>query len=397
MFTCAPPPPPPRHPVLFEMGDLSAQMFEPYRYLFIADCTGAGIVAHDVFGHVSTCDRIADLMLNPDNFIVAEDPNDPNDPVVKYWTDLGADPDLFGRDNDPVISDILGRDFKVDLTLPIFADPDLRLTQSGPGPMAKHIINLGTLEWNATLDGYGEYGIQAFLLQPLWLYPYDGMPTYIPVYYNALHVKKETGKPYFGPDMVYVLESALWNAGITVWPNIAALEYTPMYFEDLSITLEVTDGYETDSITFTIETVNHPVENYAPVPQKGDETLTLYVGEAWEYVVNFIDPDCFMFSLAQPAATTHKPGFPVDPKNYRKDMDDLYWFLSPESVAAINELIQDPLEDVISTLYSSGLLKWTPKSVGICEATIFCKDAWWAGAGIKKADHGMHKSPSNFI
>jgi len=383
MFTRTPSPPPPRHPVLFEMGPLYAQIFEPYRYLFMADCTGAGIVAHDVEGNKSECDRITDLMLNPANFIFAEDSNDPNDPVVKYWTDLGADPNLFGTDPDPVISDILDRDFIVDPNLPIFADPDLRLTASGPGPMAKHIISLGPLEWNATVNGSGENEIQAFLLAPLVVYPYDGMPTYIPVYYNALQVKKETGKPYFGPDMVYVLESALWNAGITVWPNIGALDYMPMYFEDLSVTLEVTDGHDADFITFTIEVVDKPVGNYAPVSQEGDETLTLYVGEAWEYVVNFIDPDCFVFSMAQPAMYTHTPGFPIDPENFRKDMDSLYWFLSPDSVSALNELIQDPPEDVTSTFYSSGLLKWTPKSTGIYETTIFCEDTWGA-TGSKK-------------
>ncbi|NIS50702.1 MAG: hypothetical protein GWN94_06240, partial [Phycisphaerae bacterium] len=49
------------------------------------------------------------LMLNPANFLLVQDPNDPNDPVVKYWTDMGADPNLFGE-NDPNIADIFDRD-----------------------------------------------------------------------------------------------------------------------------------------------------------------------------------------------------------------------------------------------------------------------------------------------
>jgi hypothetical protein len=78
------------HPDLFEMGPLYAQIFEPYRFLFIADYAGASIEAHDVNGHMQECDHITDLMLNPANFLLVQDPNDPDDPVVKYWTDLGA-------------------------------------------------------------------------------------------------------------------------------------------------------------------------------------------------------------------------------------------------------------------------------------------------------------------
>jgi hypothetical protein len=170
------------YPDLFEMGPLYAQIFEPYRYLFIADYN----VGEDNL-------KIADLMLNPANFLLVEDPNDPNDPVVRYWTDLGADPNLFGE-NDPNVADIFDRDsFIVDLSLPIFADPDLRMD----GSSIEQLINEEPLGWNATVGGYGANAIQAFLLQPLPIYPYDGMPTYLPAYYDALDAVASLGKPYF--------------------------------------------------------------------------------------------------------------------------------------------------------------------------------------------------------
>jgi hypothetical protein len=73
-------------PDLFEMGPLYARIFKPYRYLFVADLSGTGFKCH-VNGETLECGSVLDLMLNPDNFILAQDPNDPNDPVVKYWTE----------------------------------------------------------------------------------------------------------------------------------------------------------------------------------------------------------------------------------------------------------------------------------------------------------------------
>jgi hypothetical protein len=186
-------------PDLFEMGPLYAQIFEPYRYLFIADyLVGEGEI------------KITDLMLSAGNFLSVQDPNDPDDPVVKYWTDeMGADPNLFGE-NDPNVAEALGREsFVVDLSLPIFADPNLRAGSEA----VERIIQSGTLGWNSTIGGYGANGIQSFLLQPLPVYPYDGVPTYIPAKYSALAAIVATGKPYFGPAAVYMLEGALWNAG----------------------------------------------------------------------------------------------------------------------------------------------------------------------------------------
>jgi len=361
-------------PDLFEMGPLYAQIFEPYRYLFMADYAGeeAIVVAQDVFGSETKCARLTDLLLNLDNFLLVEDPNDPNDPVVKYWTDLGADPNLFGENDPNLAKNVFDREqFVVDLSLPIFADPNLRMAASGPGAKAKCIINAGTLGWNPTINGYGPNGIQAFLLQPLSVYPYDGMPTYIPAFYNAIEVAKKLGKAHFGPQLVYLLEGALWNAGITVWPNIAALDYTPLYFEDLIVTIEVTNGAHSDVRTFPISVVNYPVENYPPVVQLNIMANVFTIGQMGEHMISFIDPDSFIFSMSSPVpATTHMPGIPIS-ANFRTDMDTLYFN------ATINGLTSYQYGPWIETIInpSSGLLSWVPKFEGANHIVVNCTDS----------------------
>jgi hypothetical protein len=57
----------------------------------------------------------------------------------------------------------------------------------------------------------------------------------------------------------FILESALWNAGLVVWPHIAYVDFTPLYFEDLIMTIEVTNGIVSDVETFPISVVNYPV------------------------------------------------------------------------------------------------------------------------------------------
>jgi hypothetical protein len=358
-------------PDMFEMGPLYAQIFEPYRYLFMADYGRAGITAHNLYRHVSEIHQVTDLMLNSGNFLLVQDPNDPNDPVVKYWTDLGAAPNLFGE-NDPNIAKLFGRDkFKVDLTLPIFADPNMRMTRSGPGFLAQRIIDQGTLGWNSTIGGFFANHIPAFMLQPLMVYPYDGMPTYIPARDSAIDVIKTYGKPYYSPGIVFKLEGALWNAGITVWPNIAALDFTPQYFEDLIVTIEVTNGVHSDIRTFPISVVNYPVENYLPVVQLNIEDQVFYVGETGEYIVDFIDPDCFIFSISPVPATNHVPGFPIS-ANFRTDMDSIFWDLTLNG-APIHHYAQ--WMD-ISIDSSSGLFSFTSQYEGTYDAIVTAKDNW---------------------
>ncbi|MGA1841003.1 MAG: PKD domain-containing protein [bacterium] len=338
---------------LFEMGPLYAQIFEPYRYLFIADYE----VGEDEI-------RVTDLMLNPENFLLVQDPNDPNDPVVRYWTDLGADPNLFGQ-NDPAMTEVFGRDFIVDLSLPIFADPNLRVG----GSAIERIIQAGTLSWDSTVGGYGGGGIQAFLLTPLPVYPYDGMPTYLPARYAAIEAISALGKPYFQPGLVFLLEGALWNANVILWPNIAALDYVPQYFEDVIVTIEVSDGISSDVIIFPLSTINYPLENYPPVLQLDIEDQICYVGEICESHVNFIDPDCFIFSLSPVPTTSHVPGFPIS-SDFRTDMDELFWSMTLTNVPPDQ---QGPWMENIINPYN-GLISFKPPYEGVYDAIISCKD-----------------------
>ncbi|MGA1842307.1 MAG: thrombospondin type 3 repeat-containing protein [bacterium] len=375
---------------LFEMGPLYAQIFEPYRYLFIADYKGIGITAFDVHGQASEIDQITDLMLNPDNFLFVQDPDDPNDTVIRYWTDLGADPNLFGK-VDPNISLLFDSDgdrqFIVDLSLPIFADPNLRLG----GSAAETIINRGPLAWDSTIGGYSTNCIQPFLLQPLVVYPYDGMPSYIPANFSVIEVIKKYGSPCYSPELVYMLEGALWNAGVLAWQNIAALDFTPKYFEDYIVTIEVTDGIHHDVRTFPLSVVNNPVENYPPVLQLGNDDPVFFIGEINEYAVNLIDPDCFIFSLSLLApGTTHIPGFPIS-EDFRTDMDDLLWEIEGVNGEIVHSYCFLPYCPCFSfpgmndfdcwNFINTGLIKFSPQSEGTFNFYIIFSDAR-GGTGI---------------
>jgi hypothetical protein len=371
------------YPDLFDMGPLYAQLFEPYKYLFMADYGGASIAAHDAEGHLNEAEHITDLMLNPANFLFVVDPNDPNDAVVKYWTDLGADPNLFGEP-DPGLDDVFGtgRNFVVDLSLPIFAGPELRWQidpNTGdpvPGEALLNILAGGTLGFNLTVNSYGANAIQTVgALNPLPINPFDGIPTYIPAYYAAIDCIKTFGKPFYFPSSVFVLEGALWNAGVPLWPMIAALDFTPYHFEDLILTIEVTNGVHSDVRTFPLSVVNYPVENYPPVLQLDIDDQLFYVGEVGEYIVNFIDPDCFIFSTAAEQgltpATTHTPAYLG---SFRQDMEGLTWNVTINGLPNyqfgpwINQIIQP----------CSGLISWVPQFEGAYDTIVTCTDAYGA-------------------
>jgi hypothetical protein len=111
--------------------------------------------------------------------------------------------------------------------------------------MAAELRNHGILGWNMTINGCGKDAIQAFFIKPLPINPYDGMPTYYLNKYASFEAIKTFGKAHYGPAMTFTLESALWNSGVVLWPNIAYMDYTPQYFEDLIVTIEVTNGVQT--------------------------------------------------------------------------------------------------------------------------------------------------------
>jgi len=376
-------------PVLFRMGPLHAQLLEHNRFLFVADYDSEGVTIFD--GEKNRkISRITDLCLDLTSFFIfVEDPDDPNDPVVSYWTGLGAAPNLFGE-NDPAMAALFGRDqFIVDLNLPIFSDPNLRMGPSGPGPAAQKLIDQGTLGWNANVSGHSASEIDTSLeFGPLPIDPYDGIPTYLPVHYSVIQVAKLTGKPFFRTDFVFILETALWNAGMTVWPMIAALDFTTQYIEDLIVTLTVTGGIRSDACIFPIKVVNYEVENYAPVPQAkvvnygveyhaqvphAIEDQVFYVGEEGECLVNFIDPDCFIFTMSSGAGNKHPIGFPVS-MNFRNDMEGMVWNdCNPNTWPCLEWPLNCFGYGIINP--SSGLIRWVPDHVGGIDMLVTCTDA----------------------
>ena len=342
-------------PHLSKIGPRYAQIFEPYRYLFFADYdTGDSEIS-----------SIMDFLISENiDEIFVTDPNEISD----YWVSLGADPNKFGEEPDPNISKLFDRDFVVDINLPIFANPNFRI---GNNPYLKLIpgtkINQ-TLGWNATVGGSGASGIQFMPLTPLEIYPYDGIPTYIPAYYKAEEVIAKLGKPFFGPLLCYFLESALWNAGFTYWPNIAKLDFTPQVFEDIILTIEVTNGRVSDLETFPISVVNYPVENYPPYIEDVDDRI-FYVGEFNSYAVGVIDPDCAIFSLSSSPATTHIPGFPVSDQ-FRQDMDNISWDFFLNGIASYQ---YGPWMDSIIEP-CNGLISFSPKFEGAYLAHLVATD-----------------------
>ena len=373
-------------PDLFEPGPRYAQLFEPYRHLFMADYEADGEIT-----------RMTDLLLDPNNFITDPDrirdtwmsdllhldPNyhviDPNHflynpDYTNRW--LHGDPD-FGKP-DPVARIYMQDDFFVDTTLPIFSDQNFRISSGRVAELRNH----GALGWNLTVGGYGQNAIQALPIKPLPINPYDGMPTYIPAFYvsHLFEIIKTYGRPHFGPAQCFILESALWNTGIPLWANIACVDFTPQYFEDLIMTIEVTNGIRSDVRTFPMSVVNYPVENYPPVLQLNICPSLFYVGQSNKCSVRFIDPDSFIFSLAQfegrQPATSHLPGWPYnedspfESKNIRTDQDQLIYRISLEGLDAYQ---YGPWVDTAIDPYT-GLISFIPWFEGLLQAIVTCTD-----------------------
>ncbi|MGA1794277.1 MAG: hypothetical protein ACMUIL_00340 [bacterium] len=348
-------------PYLYKIGPRYAQIFEPYRYLFFADYDTGDEEISNVLDFLLT-DRFEDIFIT-----------DPN-AIEDYWISLGADPNRFGTEADPNISDLIGRDFIVDVNLPIFANPNYRL---GSNPHLEFIPGTSfnqTLGWNATVGGIGASGVQFNGINPLEINPYDGMPTYIPAYYDAEEVIARFGRPFFGPLPSFYLECALWNAGFTYWPNIARLDFTPQYFEDIILSIEVTDGRVSDLETFPISVVNYPVENHPPYLEDLDDQI-FYVGQLNTYAVGIVDADCMIFSLSNLPATTHVPGFPLTDQ-FRRDMDNIFWSFT---LGGLPSYQYGPwLESMIEPC--SGLIRFTPKFEGSYRARLVATDDRGASA-----------------
>ncbi len=354
------------YPYIFRMGPLYAQLFEPYRFLFVADYAGAGHPGTSI-----TEERVIDLMLDINNFYT-----DTND-IINAWLQdsningvIQVDPNYLDPNHssygkpEPYYSSLLGRDFIIDIMLPVFSDPNVRIN----GFLGEGLREQGHLGWNATIGGYGAQGIESFLLNPLEINPYDGMPTYMPSYYASVNVIEVYGNPFYPPAIVFILESALWNSGVLFWPNVAAIDYTPYTFEDLIVTIEATNGIHSDIITFPLSVVNFPVENYSPAPQGYDDQL-FYIGGDHVYAIIFIDPDCFIFSMADLPSTTHVRGFPYSAQ-IRNDVATLQYRMT------MNGLPSYQYGPWMETLINphSGLISYRPVFEGSYDIAVTCID-----------------------
>jgi hypothetical protein len=365
---------------VFEMGPLYAQIFEPYRYLFMADYRAD----HDI-------SSVNDFLLDPNSFIY--DPNqirdvwisdllkcDPNyhiidtnhplyDPAYTHRWKPG-DPN-FGKP-DPVGKIFIRDGFFIDMTLPVFRDEAFRLN----GNKSATLCNHGRLGWNSAVNGFGRNAIQAFLVKPLPIDPYDGMPTYIMNRLSALKAIEKLGRAHFGPTQCLALESALWNAGVEFWPHIAYFDYIPQFFEDLIVSLEVKNQNKVEKLAFPVFVVNYPVENYPPNVQSRIFPRVFDVGEETECVLLSLDPDCFIFSMAQfqgkISATTHVPMLPDN--QIRTDQDSLVYQMHIEGIHAYQygpwiECNFDPF---------NGVGRLTPKFEGVLRTVTICTDVYGA-------------------
>lgn len=382
-------------PDLFEVGPRYAQIFEPYRYLFVADYEGCVMQTHG-----AVAGRAIDSILDASNFLT-----DTNDIRAAWEFDLAllgedtnyANPNspLYGTPNNH-ISALMDRegDFIIDINLPLFSDANLRIS----GSMSHLLKEIGQLEWNATIGGFGRDGIQTSasngsgfsVVQPLPINPYDGMPTYIPAYYSAIDAIESTtrlfagnsfAKPHFGPYECWVLESAIWNIGKRYWPNIAYMDYLPQVFEDIILSLEVTNGIHQDVMTFPISVVNYPVENYPPVVQIDIDDQIFHVGRENpenenKYIITFVDPDCFIFSLAQfpqyggkIPSTSHVPGPPLN-TNFRTDQDHLTFNMTADGLPSYQ---YGPWQEQIINPHN-GLIHFIPPSEGALDMVVRCRD-----------------------
>jgi len=344
---------------IIEMGPLYAQLFESYRYLFVADYKGADMAVRDVCGHEQQFNHIFEIMLDPDNFIT-----DPNE-TRSYWISRGADPDKFDAEPDPVISAMMGREFTVDTDLPIFVDTNMFLG----GSTAERLIQQGTLDWDMRVISNGATGNSAIRIKPLPVDPYDGMPTYLTSNDSSFEAIAMYGKSYYNPTLVFLLESALWNAGLTIWPNIAALDFTPDTFDSLVVRIEAGNGVDSDVVTFPIDVVHYPVNNYDPVLCQQVEDQTFYVGEVGQYPVNFIDPDCFVFSMSPPPPAIFTKGFRCT-GTFREDMDGMTWGLTINNLPSYQ---YGPwIEQIVHP--EIGLIAWVPVFEGTFDVNLMCMD-----------------------
>lgn len=366
---------------LHKIGPRYAQFYEPYAFLFYAsykDFSGTTLI---------------DILFADANYRLPAEPGYTS-PVTElfefdanvirvYWLSLGADPRYLDPDSpfygepEPTVSSLFGRDITIFSFAPIFKDPNFRVDISTGCPRSTnpvfepsigHIHRNSTFLWNATVAGFGSSGVEFEGIDPLPIDPFDGMPSYIPVYaHDETHLAVEhLGKPFIGPSNVMALEYALYYAGFSHWKGFSVLYFTPYIFEDIILTLEVSDGRRSDFETFPVSVVNYPVENYPPYIEDIEDQI-FFVGRENIYATSVVDPDCMLFSLMVPPATNHV--LTTNPY-FRKDMDEILWEAELQGVPPFQQ--GDWMEDIINPY--NGVITITPEHRGRYSALIKAKD-----------------------
>jgi hypothetical protein len=339
---------------LFPIGPRYAQIYKPHRFLFMADYTMDGDVS-----------EITGLLLDANNFIT-----NPHD-IKNIWIADGADPYHLDPNHpdygepDPAISALMRRDFIIDVNLPVFADPDLRL--GGAKATSMRDLKLG---WYA---GYYPLIPFTYLIHPspLPIDPYDGLPTHIPLYYSAIDAIKTYGKGHYGPDQCFILEAALWNAGFKAWPNIVYIDFKPQYFDACNVTIEVTNGCSEKGEAFPIYIVNDPVKNYPPIAQKNINDQIFYVGTLAEIFIPFVDPDWFIFLMCPDSR--HPPMLPGS--EIRNDQEGITYQISIDVVYPPKQYLPW-MKKMIDP--DTGLISFTPEFGGIIDAYVDATDSFGA-------------------
>jgi len=329
-------------PYLFKIGPLFPQLFTRTQRLIFAE------------DHAS---NIYDVITSPDAIRAA-------------WRSDGVDPNTK------------------DLSRPVLRDVDVRRnTRNHDEDMLRFNAFVG-----GSLTDSGSWSPP--IITPLPVDPNDSMPGFLPSYciladeflvsyYNEFVipcttcgqpgwsveaddefvkvVPHEIGAPfdsegvsYYPPERVHLIELALKNAGYRYWPNIAVLQFTPQYLEDLVVTVEVTDGLTRDSETFPVSVVNYPMENYPPIIEDLDDQIG-YVGKVFTYPMTAMDPDSCLYSPDRP----------------RPDQFTLTW---SATIAGLPNYSYGPWQEpLIDT--DTGLLRFTPQFEGDYRIVITARDS----------------------
>jgi len=125
----------------------------------------------------------------------------------------------------------------------------------------------------------------------------------------------------------------------------AILRFTPQYFEDLILTVTVSDGVTNDITMFSLSVINYSIQNNPPVIQRSGmlSRFVAYVGEKFTYNIKAFDKD--NDQLTYSATINDLPSYQYGP-----------W-----------------QENLVNA--QTGMVEFTPKFEGFFELTLTVRDA----------------------